>query len=92
MKIPPLWIRLKFREDGGGFGLWFPMFLLWPVALAILIILAPLILLAVLILWPTGWGKWILQILGNVYTIVCALRGLKVDIKNERQIVYITVA
>jgi hypothetical protein len=88
---PPVWMRLQICEKNRRIGLWLPLFLLWPVALALLIILSPLILIAVLVLWPTGWGEWVLKILGAAGRIVCSLRGLRVDIQNQYQTVYISV-
>ena len=60
-------------------------------ALLVLIILSPLILVAVLILWPSGWGKRALLVLGVAYGVLCSLHNLRVDIQGRHQCVYISV-
>jgi len=91
MNRPPVWIKIKIQGERGGFRLWLPLFLLLPLALVIFIILSPLILIAVIILWTSGWGKWALSILRAAYNMLCALRGLKVDIQGRRETVYISI-
>ena len=91
MNRPPMLMHVKVQKEEGDFGLWLPLFLLWPLALVVLIILSPLILIAVLILWPSGWGKWVLKVLGAAFSISCAMRGLKVDVQHRDQVVYISV-
>jgi len=57
----------------------------------VLIILSPLILIAVLVLWPSGWGKLALHSLPASWRVFCSIRGLKVDVHNPRDSVYISV-
>jgi len=91
MNRPPVWIKVKIQGERGGFRLWLPLFLLAPLALVIFIILSPLIVLAAIILWPSGWGKWALSALRAAYNVLCALRGLNVDIQSRRETVYIDI-
>jgi hypothetical protein len=88
---PPVWMRLQVYKKDRRTGLWLPLFLLWPVVLAVLLILSPLILIAVVVLWPFGWGEWVVRVLGAAGRIVCSLRGLRVDIQNRYQTLYISV-
>jgi hypothetical protein len=91
MKRPPIWMRVRFYNEDRGFGLWLPLFLLLPLALVVFIILSPLILIGVLVLWPSGWGKRALLVLGAAPGVFCSIRGLKVDVQGRRQYVFISV-
>jgi hypothetical protein len=93
MNRPPLWMHLHLKNEARGhdFGLWLPLFLLLPLALVVLIILSPLILIALLVLWPTGWSGWALRALGAAGGVFCAMRGLKVNVENRDQYVYVSI-
>jgi hypothetical protein len=84
-------MHVRIRGEDGNFGIWLPLFLLLPLALVVFTILLPLILIAIIVLWPSGWGKKALLTLWIAPQILCSLRGLKVDIKNEAQNVFISV-
>jgi len=91
MKRPPMYIRMRIQGKEKGFGIWMPLFLLLPLALVMFIIFSPLILIAVLVLWPTGWGRRTLLVMRAAWEVITAMRGLRVDIKNGRQCVYISI-
>ena len=91
MKRPPILMRIRFRGEERGFGLWLPLFLLLPLALVVFIILSPLILIAIIVLWPSGWGKRALLVLKAACEIFWSIRGLRVDIQSSSQCVYIYV-
>jgi hypothetical protein len=90
VKRPPMLLRVKIQGENRGFGLWLPIFLLLPLALVVLIILSPIILVAVIVLWPIGWGKRALLVLGAAFQVFCSMRGLKVDMRSRQQYVYIS--
>ena len=90
MNRPPAWIWIKVKDERGGFRLWLPLFLLLPPVILVAVILSPLILIAAAVLWPSGWGRWLLSVMRAVYDIFCSLRGLKVDVHNRRETVYIS--
>lgn len=46
MSFPPSLLYVKARDDKSGFGIWLPLFLLWPL---IIIILALVFLLTILV-------------------------------------------
>ena len=88
MKCPPLLLRLGIGRR--RFPVWLPLFLLWPVAAAVIIVLAPLVLLAALILRPLGWGKLVL-ISGPMFLgVLCALRGLEVNLNLGSRLLQIS--
>jgi hypothetical protein len=91
MNWPPMMMHVKIKNEDRRFGLWLPLCLLLPLALVVLIILSPLILIAVLVLWPSGWGRWALFVLKAAFVSFWSLRGLKVDIQNDNQYVYVSV-
>ena len=91
MKRPPMLMRLRIQGEERGFGLWLPLFLLLPLALVVFIVLSPLILITVIVLWPSGWGKRALLVLRFAVEALCSMRGLKVDVKNGAQCIYISI-
>ena len=56
MKRPPLIVRLRLPHKEGSLNLWIPIFLVYPLLLAIALLLAPFVLVTSLIMWPSGWG------------------------------------
>lgn len=88
---PPLWAYVKIRGKGRGFGFWLPLFLGVLILLALFIAFSPLILLAVILLWPIGWGRWIVEAIKTGYVMLCSLKGLKVDIQNSKDTVYVNI-
>jgi len=104
MKRPPMLMHVQIRGEDRGFRLWLPLFLLLPLALVLLIILSPLILLAVFILWLSGRGKRALlitrialrllcsmRLIRAAVDLLCSLRGLRVDIYNRNERIYVSV-
>ena len=91
MSWPPMLMHVKVEKPDNSFGLWLPLFLLLPLALVVLIILSPLILIATIVLWPSGWGKWAWLALWGAIVSLWSLRGLKVDIQNQRESVFISI-
>ena len=85
MKIPPYRMKLHIGNDRRNLRLWLPLFLLWPILLVIALIMLPLILLAAIMLWFTGWGRMVLGIIPAVFSCLCGLRGLEVDVENNEE-------
>ena len=90
MKRPPVLMHVKIRGERRGFGLWLPLFLVLPLALALFIILSPLKLIAILVFWPRGWRKRALHIFGAAFEVFCSMRGIKVDIQGDHHCIYIS--
>jgi len=90
MKRPPMLMHVKFRGKRCRFGLWLPLFLLLPLALAVFIILSPLILIAILVFWPRGWRRRALHIFGSAFEVFCSMRGIKVDVQDDHHCIYIS--
>ncbi len=90
MKRPPVLMHVKIRGERRGFGLWLPVFLLLPLALALFAIVSPLILMAILVFWPRGWRKRALHIFRAAFEVFNSMRGLKVDVQSGQQQICIT--
>jgi hypothetical protein len=97
-------MRVQIRGEDKGFSLWLPLFLILPLTLVLLIALSPLLLLVIFILWLSGRGKRALLVTGIVFRVLCSMRlisaavdllcsmpGLRVDIHNRNERVYVSV-
>ena len=91
MNYPPTLMHIKIKNKDTKFGLWLPLFLLFPIALVIFLILSPFILIAIIILWHTGWGKLALFSLKAAFVACWSLRGLKVDVQGPEECVHISI-
>ena len=80
MNRPPMLLHLRFPTGRGGWGLWLPFFLLYPLLLALFIVALPIILLLALVLWPAGKGLALLLATWYLWVILFKMQGLKVDI------------
>jgi hypothetical protein len=74
-------MRIRIRNRDTKFGLWLPLFLIFPIVAILVIALAPLALLAALIVLPFGYARTVLCA-PALFSVFCAMRGLEVDIVN----------
>ena len=88
---PPMWAYVKIKGKDHGFGFWLPLFLAVLILFVFFLAFLPLILLVVLILWPIGWGRWMVEAIKTGYIMLCSLKGLKVDIQNSKETVYVNI-
>jgi len=90
MNTPPLLLKISMPINSGTMRLWLPLFLIYPFLAVFALILLPLVLVAALLLWPMGWSRTILLAGPYLYRLICALRGLEVDIqqKNKKILIY----
>ena len=84
MTFPPSIMRVRIRNPKRQFGLWFPLFVLWPFAALIALLLVPLVLIGAIILWPKGWGRPLLL------ALFFAMRGLTVKVENPSERIFIS--
>ena len=91
MNRPPMLMKLGFGKRDGKFKLWFPLFVLFPFLVVILLLMAPFLLLAVLVLWSFGWGKPFLLFIPVLLGLLWALRGLEIDINDKERKVFISI-
>ncbi len=77
--IPPMIMWLKIQ----WFGIWVPLFLLWPIVLVLLLLILPLVFIGMAIAGRISRFWIALRLVLAAYTMVCALRGLRIDIHKE---------
>ena len=87
--MPPYIARIRIHNPNHHFGLWIPVFLIWPIFLALIVIMAPFIMIGAGILWYSGWGKSLLLSVPAIYRCICATHGLRVDVKKRAERVFI---
>jgi hypothetical protein len=85
MSIPPCLLHLHVHSGDHHISLWLPLFLAWLILGALLLALLPLFLIVLIIALPFGWGEFTLLFGPRFYNVLCALKGLKVDIDNPRE-------
>jgi len=91
MSWPPMLMHIKVRNVKTNFGCWIPLFLFYPIVLAVLLVLLPFILIGIFIAWLMGYGNWMRFILKTSFTMFWSLRGLKVDVQGRKDIVHFSI-
>ena len=89
MTWPPSLLRFRIGVVERGFGLWLPLFLVWPLFIVATLAIVPLVLLLALLLWPTGWSRTSLLMVPWVFRVIYSLRGLVIELKSGTDWVYI---
>ncbi len=104
MKRPPLFLRLRIHGEKRRPGCWLPLFILLPLAVALLIVLSPLILLAAIILRRRERRNRKVQLAGIVlrmlfspggiragFGLLCSTPGLRIDVSDNDGVFQISV-
>ena len=104
MKRPPLFLRIRIQEKRALPGCWLPLFLIVPLAVALLVVLSPVILVAYLILRLEGRLERLPPGLRATFGVLCSIRriraacdlfcstpGLRVDVSGRNERVNISV-
>ena len=90
MTLPPTIMRLRIQTDERRFGLWLPLFLIWPLIALLVVLLFPIVLILGILLWPTGWGKPLLLGGPALLRVFCALRGIEINVEKPTEQVFIS--
>jgi hypothetical protein len=85
MSIPPCLMHVRIHNEEHHFGLWLPLFLAWLILAALLLAILPIFLILLIVALPFGWGEFMLLLGPRFYNILCALRGLKVEIDRTNE-------
>ena len=85
MSIPPCLMHVRIHNEEHNFGLWLPLFLAWLILAALLLAILPILLILLIVALPFGWGEFMLLLGPRFYNILCALRGLKVEIDRASE-------
>ena len=82
----PLLVRFKVKEPGRrGFGLWFPVILIWIILAALMLVLLPFVLLAALITIWRGPGLKLLLVYPLLAAVLWNLGGLTIDVGQKEK-------
>ena len=80
----PMLVRLKIKEpDRRGFGLWFPVIIIWILLATLMLVLLPVLLLAALVTWRRGPGPSLLLVFPLLASVLWNLGGLTVDVDQK---------
>ncbi len=80
----PMIVRLKVKESGRrGFGLWFPVIVIWILLAALMLVLLPFLLLAALVTWRRGPGARLLLVYPLLVSVLLNLGGLTIDVDQK---------
>ena len=88
---PPWLLHLRVKGKNRGFRLAFPLFVIWPFSVLAALALAPIVITLAIVFWWTGWGKPMLYSVPLFYSMFCGLRGLRVDVQQPNQRVFISI-
>jgi hypothetical protein len=80
-------MKLRIKNTEHNFGLWLPLFLIWPIVLvcllAVFLILLPFGLLAMIFTWQLGWWRPLVLGVPSICRVLCNLRGTIVDVDDH---------
>ena len=89
MKYPPMLLHLQIPIGDGYIGLWLPWFLVYLLLLKLMVIALPLVIIFALILIPTGKSRPLILSGPYVWRLLFNMKGLQVDIKqNKRKLLF----
>jgi hypothetical protein len=87
MSWPPYLLKLRINNESHKFGLWLPLFIIWPIVfaclLAVFLILLPFALLAMIFTWQLGWWRPALLVVPATSRVLCSLHGTTVDVDGQ---------
>ena len=97
MKMPPMFLAVRINpridDEEEGFTLWIPLFIIVPLALIILLALflvaLPFLLLSIILTWQFDWVRWLAFAAPAFFNTMHELSGLKVDIVDDTQKIFI---
>ena len=78
--IPPMIMWIRFR----WFAIWVPLFLLYPIVLALWLLIIPFIFLGMTVTGRISRFWKVIQLTLATYVMVCAMRGLQIDVRSDR--------
>ena len=88
---PPSFLRVRIRHHDRRFGFWLPLFLAWPPIFVVGLALLPFFLVLAIVLWPFGRARPFLLIWPLLFRLLCALRGLVIDVESPSKQVSIGI-
>lgn len=93
MNWPPYLLKIRIENEDSTFPLWLPLFIIGPIVLilllAVLIIILPFALLALIFTWELGWWRPVFLFFPAMCRLITQLPGLKIDVGDKNNRVYI---
>jgi len=87
----PMLLKIKIpRKNKQPVNLYLPLFIAWLILLPILILFLPFYLVMLMICMSKGFGRLALLFFPMFFSILWNLRGLKVDVKDEGHVIYLS--
>jgi hypothetical protein len=84
MKMPPYAVALRIKEQGRTkFRIWFPLFLLWPLAIPLLVLTFMATLLVDAVRFLAGHRDSYTRFAMGVLSVVGETRGVEVYVQDE---------
>ncbi len=76
---PPMvmWIKINW------FGTWLPLFLLYPIVLALLLLILPLVFIVMAVTGRISRFWVVIRTISAAYIMLCSMRGLQIEIQKE---------
>lgn len=65
--------------------MWLPLFLIYPILLALSLLALPFLLIAALCLWHFGYGRLTLMALPGIWNVIWKARGLELNIGEKNR-------
>ena len=92
MRLPPAVIAMRIVEQGRTrFRIWFPLFLLWPLVLVLVVLTLTIAALVDVVMPATGQRFAYTRLIGGGLNVVGEIRGTELFIKDARRTVALTV-
>jgi hypothetical protein len=93
MMIPPVFVRIRLIEDGGRrIRLWLPVIILWPLAVVVAVIFVPVAAVAAIVSLGSRSVRKALRKICRIVVVVFSLRGLLIQVKDDKDEVLINVS
>ena len=74
-----MWFKVQW------FGIWIPLFLLWPIVIALLLLILPFVFIGLSIAGRLSKFWMALRIILAAYSMMCSVRGLQIEIQKEHR-------
>ena len=87
----PIWLKIKIpQKSGESFTLWLPLFIVWLLLFPVALLLTPFILLASLLTWRAGYGRLILLLFPMIISLLWNMHGLRIDVQDKKERIYLS--
>lgn len=85
MRYPPVILQLRIpRRRGRSLSLWLPWFLIYIALGVVSLLLMPFLIVLSLVLLPTGKGGLPWLAVYRLWSLLCSLYGLRIEIRDGK--------